>query len=327
MNARFGTAGAVALALLVAAGADARAQLALAPAVAVDASARPLPSSTLSARLDGRWVRWWRADSAPARWSASPAPLARAARWSRGADGIEWTELALGGSGEAWRTRVVVARLDPARVAFRLDTAFTGRALRRRPAWTVEDQRARRDVHFAVNAGQFRVTMPWGWVVLDGREWRHPDTAPLASAFVVDAAGRARLEHGGRPAPGDARWAFQSYPTLLAGGAVPVPLRAPGRGVDLAHRDARAALGIDAEGRVLVALTRFDALGGRLDFVPFGLTVPETAALMGALGATDAVMLDGGISAQLLLRDARGRARAWEGLRAVPLALVATQRR
>jgi exopolysaccharide biosynthesis protein len=122
-------------------------------------------------------------------------------------------------------------------------------------------------------------------------------------------------------------WAFQSYPTLLAGGEVPAPLRAPGRGVDLGHRDARLAIGTTTDGQVLVALTRFDALGGRLSFVPFGLTVPEMAALMGALGATDAVMLDGGISAQMLVRDAKGRPKSWAGLRAVPLALVAVPRR
>jgi len=45
---------------------------------------------------------------------------------------------------------------------------------------------------------------------------------------------------------------------------------------------------------------------------------------MGALGARDAVLLDGGISAQLLVRDAQGTARRWPGLRRVPLGLVGT---
>ena len=76
----------------------------------------------------------------------------------------------------------------------------------------------------------------------------------------------------------------------------------------------------------MVAATRFDALGGSLDFVPFGLTVPEMAAVMGALGARGAVLLDGGISAQMLVRDARGRPRQWPALRPVPLALVAVPR-
>ena len=38
------------------------------------------------------------------------------------------------------------------------------------------------------------------------------------------------------------------------------------------------------------------------------------------------VMLDGGISAQLLVRGADGGVRRWPGVRRVPLALVAVER-
>ena len=54
-----------------------------------------------------------------------------------------------------------------------------------------------------------------------------------------------------------------------------------------------------------------------MDRVPFGLTTPEMAALMGALGCTRAVALDGGISAQL-----RVGAREWAGMRRVPVGMV-----
>jgi exopolysaccharide biosynthesis protein len=100
-------------------------------------------------------------------------------------------------------------------------------------------------------------------------------------------------------------------------------LTAPGGDINLQHRDARLALGLDAAGRLLVALTRFDVLGPSLGSVPFGLTIPETALVMRALGAESAVGLDGGISAQLLLRDAAGETHRWPGLRAVPLGLSA----
>ena len=73
-------------------------------------------------------------------------------------------------------------------------------------------------------------------------------------------------------------------------------------------------------------MTRFDVLGPRLGFIPFGLTVPEMSAVMGALGARDAVLLDGGISALMLVRSEEGGAREWKGMRAVPLALVALPR-
>lgn len=47
---------------------------------------------------------------------------------------------------------------------------------------------------------------------------------------------------------------------------------------------------------------------------------------MGALGARHAVMLDGGISAQMLIRPQGGAGRQWRGLRPVPLALVVLPR-
>jgi len=60
--------------------------------------------------------------------------------------------------------------------------------------------------------------------------------------------------------------------------------------------------------------------------VPFGLTSVEMAAVMGALGCGQALLLDGGISGQLLVREAGGAVRRWPGTRSVPLALVGRAR-
>jgi exopolysaccharide biosynthesis protein len=212
-------------------------------------------------------------------------------------------------------------------VRLRLDTAFTARG--ERAAWTVDD--ARSDAIVAVNVGQFIRTLPWGWVVLDGREFLPPGRGPLSSAVVVDSSGAVRwIGPDGLADPGVRRGvaaAFQSYPTLLdANGDVPAPLREPGRGIDVEHRDARLGIGTLADGRLLVVLTRFDALGESLGAIPFGPTIPEFAALMGALGARQAVALDGGISGQMLVRDEAGATHAWRGLRRVPMALVALAR-
>jgi hypothetical protein len=272
----------------------------------------------LAVRDAAGWVTWWRRDHAPVRWNGG-APLAKRVAWRPGTDGVEWGELQLRGASEAWRIRVVVARIDPRRVALSLETAFTADR-----QWTVRD--AEDGVALALDAGQFRGTLPWGWVVHGGRQLLAPRYAPLAGAVVVDSSRSVRVvpsdavmaEH----ARSAAREAFQSYPMLLHDGAVPAPLREPGRGVDLGHRDARLALGTLPDGRVVVALTRFDALGGALDRVPFGLTSPEMAAVMGALGCRDALLLDGGVSGQLLLRDADGAPRVWPGIRRVPLGLV-----
>jgi uncharacterized protein YigE (DUF2233 family) len=277
----------------------------------------------LAVRDGHGWTTWWRRGAAPARWGGS-APLADRVAWRAGAAGLEWGELQLRGASEAWRTRVVVVRLDPRRLELSLAPAFTGRE-----HWTVAD--AGGDAALALDAGQFRGSLPWGWVVTGGRELLAPQYAPLAGAVVVDSSGAVRVvapdSIAAERGRGTAREAFQSYPMLLQDGAVPAPLMQPGRGVDLEHRDARLALGTLADGRVVVALTRFDALGEPLGRVPFGLTSGEMAAVMGALGCRQALLLDGGISGQLLVREAAGAVRTWPGTRSVPLGLVGRPRR
>jgi uncharacterized protein YigE (DUF2233 family) len=291
------------------------------PAGAQDA---PLPSSTLDVRdARGAWRPLWSSSAAPVVWRS--APLAEFLSWKKGASGIEWGELQLKGSGEAWRTRLVVARVDPARVRLSLDTAFTAR---REAAWTLT--RAPRRAVLAINAGQFEATMPWGWVVIDGRRWLPSQHGPLSAALMQDSTGSLRWIRGEDVArvaiESGARWAFQSYPAVLAADSVLPPLRVSGAGVDVAHRDARAGVCLTRDGRLLVAITRFDVAGPALHFVPFGLTVPEMAAVLGSLGCRYAMLLDGGISARLRVRDAKGDAHNWEGLRSVPLGLIALPR-
>ena len=291
--------------------------------------ALPLPSdpAALAVERDGVWHEWWRDDRAPRRWSEGLDVVESAVRWTSASPGVEWGTFRLSGSGEAWRLRVIVARLDPARLA--LSLAGTHEPAGRGRGWTIDQAPAAAIVAF--NAGQFSDGGPWGWVVREGREVRPPGDGPLAPAVVVDSSGRVRIVAADsvrivRRESGIAL-AFQSYPAiLLRNGEVPRQLFDAGSGVNLRHRDARLALGLLRDGRVLVAMTRFEALGGALSNLPFGLTTPEMAAVMGALGASRAVLLDGGISSQLLVRAPDGATRAWRGTRQVPLGLVVLQR-
>jgi hypothetical protein len=277
---------------------------------------------TLSIARPRGWHPWWRADRAPERWSAADSLVTRALDWRPLADGIEWATGRLAGSAPTWRTRLIVVRIDPRRVRFSLEldrAQKTGH-----PAWTID--RAPPGALVALNAGQFVGSTPWGWVVVDGYQRLSPGAGPLSCALTVDGKGVVRWIAGdslGR-LPADVRTAFQSYPTLLEGdGAVPAALRTPGAGVDLRHRDSRLAIGETRDRHLLVVMTRFAALGEVAESVPLGPTTPEMAAVMGALGARRAVMLDGGISAQLLLRDpASGRRWRWPGWRKVPMALI-----
>ncbi|MBA3659676.1 MAG: phosphodiester glycosidase family protein [Gemmatimonadales bacterium] len=254
--------------------------------------------------------------------------MAGAVRWRpAGAEGTEWGEITLSGTGEAWRIRVVLVRLDPARLRFETRDAMAPDGTPTR--WTIDS--AGPDAVVALNAGQFTSQGPWGWLVRAGRERRAPGRGTLAPAFVVDTGGRVALvpadSLAALRASGTVREAFQSYPALLVGdGELPAALRLPDLGVDLDHRDARLALGLMRDGRVLLALTRFEGLGGVLSNLPFGLTTPEIAAVMGALGCSRAMLLDGGISSQLRVRDFDGGFLAWPGFRRVPLGLVALPR-
>jgi uncharacterized protein YigE (DUF2233 family) len=285
------------------------------------ASARSVEG--LAVRSGNRWVTFWRPGTTPS-WGAGAGPLAEHLDWRASADGIEWGELVLRGAREAWRTRVVVARLDPRSVELSLAPAFAADQ-----RWTIAD--ASDDAALALDAGQFRGSLPWGWVVTGGREILSPQYAPLAGAVVVDSSGAVRVippdAVAAERARGTAREAFQSFPMLLQDGAVPAPLSEAGRGVNVLHRDARLALGTTDDGRVVVALTRFDALGGSLGRIPFGLTSEEMAAVMSALGCRQALLLDGGISGQLMVRDADGSVRSWPGTRSVPLGLIGRTRR
>ena len=285
----------------------------------------PLPASSLSVRdAHGAWQVIWTAASSPTRWRG--APLLAFIPWRSGADGLRWGELTLAGSGESWRTRLVVAQLDPRRVRLRLDSAFTNARL---PDWTIAH--ASPTSMLAVNAGQFESTIPWGWVVMDGHRWLPAQHGPLAPALMQDDAGLLRWIPGDSVALVAAgshgvQWAFQSYPALLERDSVVYPLRADGRGVSVTHRDARAAICLSRDGSVMVALTRFDGFGQSFGFIPFGLTAPEMAGVMGQLGCSNAMLLDGGISAQLVVRNASGGSHRWPGIRAVPLALVAERK-
>jgi hypothetical protein len=284
-----------------------------------------LPESALSVRTPGGERIWWRSGEAPARWMAADPAVAGAVRWRALRPGLESGQLDLSGDGVAWRIAVVLARLDPARFQLEMERAVTAQGA---AAWTIEQAG---DATLAVNVGQFQGGVAWGWLVHGGAELQPPGNGPLSAALVVDRQGRVELLEPGAIASaragGRVREAFQSYPAILVGdGDVPEQLRAPGRGVDLGHRDSRLALCLLRDGRLLFALTRFMSPGSPLARLPFGPTTPEMAALMGALGCRRAVLLDGGLSGQMSLRDDQGEVLRWPGLRAVPVGLVAGPR-
>lgn len=250
--------------------------------------------------------------------------IALASPWEPVAPGVWQQTIMMAEEGPLSVVRAHMVRIDPSRVHFALDSAT--RDYGTKGAWTTE--RLPPDAVLAVNAGQFIGGVPWGWVVHNGNEMSEPGTGTLAMTFAVDSAGFPVLL---TPAEltrvrGHVRLAFQSYPMLLTAGFLPWELQEAGRGVDLDHRDSRLAIGIVADGSIVVVLTRFTALGGGGETVPWGPTVVEMAEFMRSLGCLRAMMLDGGISSQMSLRYADGTVRHWSNWRKVPLGLVVRPR-
>jgi len=240
--------------------------------------------------------------------------------WEPVRPGVWQHESRMASAGALAPVRAVAVRIDPRRVAFSLGPLERGRS------WTIDSVSALDAVAF--NAGQFRTSGSWGWVVREGIEMQPPGSGSVAMAFVVDSNGVPSLIGQSEAAArrGHVRLAFQSYPALLVGnGSLPWELQESGRGVDLAHRDSRLALGIREDGSVVVVLTRFTGLGrGPGEMLPWGPTVPEMAAYMRSLGCRRAMLLDGGVSGQLAVRSQNGAWRRWPNWREVPLGLVVT---
>jgi hypothetical protein len=284
------------------------------------AIARPLAGQSPLSVFDGeRRLEWWRPADAPTSWSAGDARVLAAVQWDSIAPGMARGELRLA-AGRSLRLRIVLVRFDARRVRITLASTADGAQ-----EWSIDD--APNFASIALNAGQFTDDGVWGWLMRYGVERQTPGIGPLSMAVAVDTLGMLRfIEYGeleAARARGDVLHAFQSYPTLLQGnGNVPAALQAPGRGVDLKHRDARLAIGQLRDGQFLIALTRFDSLEGILNAIPLGPTVGEMAALMGALGCARAVSLDGGISGQLLIREPAGTVQRWPGWRKVRLGLL-----
>ena len=136
-----------------------------APAVALALIGLPVPAAmrepALAVRVPGGWETWWQADAAPSAWRAALPAVTDRVVWKQASPGVEWGELSLSGDGEAFRVRVIVARLDPSLLRFELVKPVDGKVFAGR--WSVDE--AADDAVFAVNAGQF-TDQPWGWVLV-----------------------------------------------------------------------------------------------------------------------------------------------------------------
>ena len=266
----------------------------------------------LDLKVGGDWVPW-RA-YAPGTPAAADPLLARAVRWEDARPGLRVGSFEVRVSGGLLVNSVAVVEIDPARYRFGL-AAASGFATRAADAWMADT-----GVVAAVNTGLFLPDgTPQGLLLVDGA--RYGRRVAWLDAAVVIADGRPRLVG---PAALDTVTgpvsAFQVVPWLVRGGRAVLGVSS-GLRLLRTHRDRRLTLCLGSDGLVRLMLSNFEVFGANAGTIPVGLTIPEQALIAAAAGCTDAVALDGGISAQLAVRLPQ-RVRRMPGWREVPVMML-----
>lgn len=191
-------------------------------------------------------------------------------------------------------------RVDSARLGVALPLRFTGPATPERvrsATWgrlaSGREVRLTSGVAPAIGGGFANVPGD-GLLVVAGR-----GTSDSVRALLADMArwgDTLRLRVAMRPF--HPRWAVGGNGVLLRGGQVPARLDSVGS-AGFRGRHPRTAVGFDRAGRRLLLVT----VDGRQPGYSVGMTLRELAALMRALGADEALNLDGGGSTTFVVPD------------------------
>ncbi len=202
---------------------------------------------------------------------------------------------------------LVLVRVDPELWRFRL---LATKDFQRR---TVQDVAVQHPaVTLLVNASYFSEEGPVGLLVQDGRR-RSRQGSVWAAHFLVEAGQRPRIVNRKEaPLDEDLVQGFQGFPAIMSEGETFAYMRYGGRGFPVHELARRTAVCTDAEDLVWIVVT---------DTLTNGLTLSETATVLGGLGCQDAMGFDGGASSQLHL-EAGGHIISIDGLEGVPVAMA-----
>ncbi len=151
-----------------------------------------------------------------------------------------------------------------------------------------------------------------------------PATSPTDGWTIDDAPLSVRLA-AGTTFPAELESSFPSLTQLIdqlpiasqllsENGKVDAHICGQRAQLDALSRDRRLAIGTRADGSLLFVLAHFDGVGSASGTAPLGVSLPELASIMRALGAQQAALLATGPSAQLMVRESSdGVARRWAG--------------
>lgn len=271
----------------------------------------------LELRAGNEWMPW-RAFEPGAAATRDPL-LDRTIAWRDSEPGLRLGAFEVRTEGRSFsENRIAVLELDPARFRFEL-AAAPGFERRTAAEWMRDSS-----IVAAMNTGLFRVNgTPQGIVMLDGT--RRSALAGWLDVVVAIEDGRLQVTdiEGARTLPPGAS-AFQTLPWLVRDGRVVLGVTSGVR-LSRTHRDRRITLCLGDDGPVRILLSNFEVFGQNAGRIPIGLTIPEQAIIASAAGCRDAVALDGGISAQLVVRMGQ-RLHRMPGWRRVPLMLLVRMR-
>ncbi len=161
-----------------------------------------------------------------------------------------------------------------------------------------------RQVMGGVNGDFFSLAngTPVGMLVVDGRIFTPPVNQPV---LAFDSAGVPHIDtftlRAGALSPFYPRYAVGGRPLLIRDSVVVGAVDADGQASFNVGRNPRTAAGLARGGRRVI----FAVIDGRQMPYSDGMSLRETAALMLALGARDAINLDGGGSSTLVYADPR----------------------
>ncbi|HEY9897996.1 MAG TPA: phosphodiester glycosidase family protein [Pantanalinema sp.] len=180
----------------------------------------------------------------------------------------------------------------------------TGAPLRRREAFSGMTEAAHAAALVNGTFFSIRTAETMGTLVSQGRVLQHRDWDDRGTALTIGPEGRARiatLRLDGRPDHRRARFSITSGPRLLRDGKVWLQPRREGfKDPNLFGRHPRVALGLARGGTELIVAC-----------FPSPMTLGQSAEAMRALGAHDALNLDGGPSVGMAYRGTILAAPRW----------------
>jgi hypothetical protein len=200
-----------------------------------------------------------------------------------------------------WAIHVLDLNLDRCETAVAVKGADKPEA-RIRTSAMLNALAVRTTVQGGVNADFFSLATgaPTGLLIVDGRQFTPPSTNPV---LAVDSTGIARIAtfdtSRGSLTPFYPRDAVGGRPMLVRDSIILPHLDSAGGVAFGKARHPRTAAGVGRGGRRLILAV----VDGRQSPYSDGMSLNELAALMLALGARDAINLDGGGSSTLVYAD------------------------